>query len=224
MPARGMDHSSATIVAAETPAQSRSTRHARFCQGSAAKGCHTRRMAMGKAAAPEYCSACAAKTQRAASGTPAARNRTRARPPALQKTPDNAKWMLARGVPGSRAARSVSTSSTAVISSEVVKWIRSLVRPLPVVTVACNPLRIAAAGHARPASRRGRGKMRGVRPGKHAGADYWREAAGGDCDESRLRTRVTQVRVADYASTGMVNAAPSARIYLAVPSKCQQRA
>ena len=117
---------------------------------------------MGKAAAPVNCRACEAS----ANERGRADVRRRAAPACSQSArapeqPQTAKTMLASGVPGSLAARRVSTSSRVVISSPVVKPIRSAAKNVVVLTAPCKAFTRIAVGRACVQSTAGgRGKSR----------------------------------------------------------------
>src|SRR5262249_25594846 len=115
-----LNHHIAATATAAGAAPISSHREAVFCQSSRANGRHTIRTETGKTTAPVYCNARAYDNEGDGASTPGARSRIRVNPPQLHRMPAIAKKMLARGVPENRAARKVSTRSTAVISSEVV--------------------------------------------------------------------------------------------------------
>ena len=95
-------------------------RAAVFCHASTANGRQTASTAMGKAATAEYWIAWATSQAWLWRDNPAAKQAACTKPPAHQRSAHTAKPMLTSGVPGSLAARSVSTSSRTVISSPVV--------------------------------------------------------------------------------------------------------
>ena len=93
--------------------------------------------------------------------------------------------MLASGVPGSLAARRVSTSRREVRRSPVVYPIKLTAKDAEVLTVTCNaPTRIAAGRGIVQKAERGRGESRGERGGMGLGA---RDGAGQKLAEKPFR-------------------------------------
>ena len=169
-------------------------RAAVFCQGSTAKGRQIANTGMRKAPAPVNRIAPAARAKLSWLGIPEASSAVCSKPPAVQRSADTAKTMLASGVPGSLAARRVRTSSRTVIRNPVVKPIKSPAKygPADMVTT-CNVLtRIAMYGDARPAACRGRGGPRG-QSGLRWGRRFRlpRPLAGDSC--SRLLSRRSEI-------------------------------
>src|SRR5437899_9774986 len=93
------------IAAAEAIAKISRIRAALRCQSWIAKRRQIARIAMGKAAAPVYCTARATDATPRCPAMPEPKDAALTRPPALHNKPQTAKMMLAIGVPGSFAAR-----------------------------------------------------------------------------------------------------------------------
>src|ERR1022692_3238143 len=194
-------HASIATPAAKSHPEILRMRAAVFCQGSTAKGRQIANTGMRKAPAPVNRIAPAARAKLSWLGIPEASSAVFSKPPAVQRSADTAKTMLASGVPGSLAARRVRTSSRTVIRNPVVKPIKSPAKygPADMVTT-CNVLtRIAMYGDARPAACRGRGGpqgQRGLRWGRRFRLP--RPLAGDSC--SRLLSRRSEIRSEEHTS------------------------
>src|SRR5258708_34958386 len=89
------------IAAAEAIAKISRIRAALCCQPSIAKRRHMARIAIGKAAAPVYCTERATEPAPCNWAMPEPRDAVLTRPPAVHNNPQTAKMMLAHCVPGS---------------------------------------------------------------------------------------------------------------------------
>src|SRR5579883_249378 len=112
------------MAAADTLAAMARARPAFFCQGRRANDRQMARIGSGHSTAPEKCAAPATPRIALWPAVPEAKAKACSRPPAFHTRPQSAKKMLARGVPGRRAARRVKPRGRAGMRNPPVKSVR----------------------------------------------------------------------------------------------------
>src|SRR5579872_2205385 len=131
------------MAAAQTQARIHTTVAAVFWRGVEANCRQMARIGMGEAAAPAKWAACTSSRCGLPGSTQAACMAKNTSPPSVQSSAHTANPIFASGVPGSRAARSVSTSSRIASSSPVAKPIRPPRKNASWLTPPCKvPIRV----------------------------------------------------------------------------------